>query len=251
MERASASSSSAVMVWPLELVIHNTVRRGGEGGRGHERRFPPMDYLAAIRRDAAAAFELCAREPGRAIPSCPEWSAADLQQHLVDTFRGEVPGYGDDALPPLEAIERAISLLQQNSLSGRDVAHECAVHRWDASEAFGVAYAIEPELACDGVDEFFDAAWPMWLDYFKRPAGNGETLRLRRTDGPKCWLITLDKLPVVTYEDGEVVDVEVRGSASDLVLWLWGRMDPPEVHGDVSVLERMCNPSGRFLSPGF
>jgi hypothetical protein len=124
------------------------------------------------------------------------------------------------------------------------------VHRWDASDGFGVAYAIDPELACDGVDEFFDAAWPMWLDYFKRPAGNGETLRLRRTDGPGRWRVVLGDRAVVTHDDLPG-DVEVSGSASDLVLWLWGRSDPPAVSGDGSVLEGIKNPKGRFLSPGF
>ena len=212
-----------------------------------------MDYLAAIRRDATAVFELCSRDPARPIPSCPGWSAADLQEHLIDTFRGEISGFdeGDADMDARQAVERAVEQLQQNGSTGRDAAHECAVHRWDAFQAFGVDYAIEPELACDGVEEFFDAAWPMLLDHLKRPAGNGETLRLQRSDGPGHWLVTLAERPVVARDATGAHDVEVRASASDLVLWLWGRMDPPEVHGDRSVLERMRNPASRFLSPGF
>lgn len=209
-----------------------------------------MDYVSAVRRDATELFELCSRDLARAIPSCPEWSAADLRAHIIDTFRGEVPGFGDEAFEPGDALRRAIKLLVQDDAPARDVALECAVHRWDGSAAFGVEYAIEPELACDGVDEFFDIAWPMWLDAFKRSAGDGETLRLQRTDGPQRWRVLLQQRPIVRHDDLPG-DVEVRGSASDLLLWLWGRIDPPHVVGDRSVLEGIRNPKGRFLSPGF
>jgi hypothetical protein len=205
-----------------------------------------VDFLAAIERDATATFELCGRDPTRAIPSCAPWSAADLQAHVVDIFRGEVAGFADaaaDDIGPADAVRLAVDLLRQRGAPGRDAAHECAVHRWDASDAFAVTYAIEAELACDGVDEFFDAAWPLWLDHFERHAGNGETLRLGRTDGPDHWLVVLADRPVVTDGDGDsdgdgdgdsdsgAADVEVRGSASDLVLWLWGRTPSRAIEG--------------------
>ena len=209
-----------------------------------------IDYVTAIRRDATALVELCGRDPRRPVPSCPDWTAAELEAHIVDTFRGAIPGFGPDPVDGQGAVEQAVVLLERDSAPARDVAHECAVHRWDACRAFDLEYSIEPELACDGVDEFFDAAWPMLLDYLKRPAGVGETLRLERADGPQRWSVLLGERPVVTHED-RPGDVEVRGSASDLVLWLWGRTDPPDVRGDRAVLESMRNPLGRFLSPGF
>lgn len=195
-------------------------------------------------------LQLCGRDLGRPIQSCPEWTAADLQQHIIDTFRGQIGGFGEDELDPFLAVDRAVTLLQDPQADARDLAHECAVHRWDAATAFGVDYAIEPELACDGIDGFFEAAWPMWLDYFKRPAGSGETLRLRESDGPGRWRVGLENLPVVHHDDLPG-DVEVVGSASQLVLWLWGRSDPPQVVGDRRVLEKIRNPHGRFVSPGF
>lgn len=213
-----------------------------------------IDFVEAVRRDAGAIFELCATEPGRAIPACPEWTAADLTAHLLEMFAGEIAGYEELArgLAPPEALEVALGLLAQDPTSetARAMAHESAIHRWDAAGAFGRDYSIEPELACDAIPSFFEDAWPMLLDYLKRPAGTGQTLHLHRTDGEGEWLVTLAERPIVTREHRKA-DVAVRGSASDLLLWLWGRMDPPEVLGDVTVLEGIRNPRGRFLSPGF
>lgn len=213
-----------------------------------------VDYVAAVRRDAGAIFELCASEPARTIASCPGWTAADVVAHLIDTFAGEIAGYGEIAgeLAPPEALQVALDLLSRDPTSeiARAVAQESAVHRWDATSAFGVDYSVEPELACDSIPSFFEDAWPLLLDYLKRPAGTGQTLHLHRTDGEGEWLVTLADRPIVTREHRKA-DVAVRGTASDLLLWLWGRMDPPEVLGDVTVLEAIRNPAGRFLSPGF
>ena len=213
-----------------------------------------IDYVAAIRRDAAATFELCAQEPTRVIPSCPGWTAADVTNHLLETFAGEVQGYRELAgdLGPSDALGVALDLISKDPRSeiARAVAQESAVHRWDAASAFGLDYSVEPELACDSIPSFFEDAWPLLLDYLKRPAGTGQTLHLHRTDGEGEWLVTLAERPVVSLGHRKA-DVAVRGTASELLLWLWGRTDPPEVHGDVSVLEGMRNPAGRFLSPGF
>ena len=194
---------------------------------------------------------MCDKDLTRAIPSCPGWSAADLRDHVLDTFRGEVPGFGDDVVETAAAVDRAVALLTGADQSARNVAQECAIHRWDASDAFDVEYGVDPDIACEGVTDFFLLAWPMWLDYFKRRAGRGEVLLMTRTDGSERWHVVLGERPAFADEASPLVEVEVRGSASNLVLWLWGRMDPPEVSGDRSVLERMRNPAGRFLSPGF
>lgn len=210
-----------------------------------------VNYVEAVRRDAAATFQLCGGDPERVIASCPGWTATDLVNHLVETFAGTVTGFGEaEGVGPEEALRRALDALVPGSDEARAVAQECAIHRWDASVAFGVDYSVEPELAADSIPSFFEEAWPMLLDYLGRPAGHGETLHLHRTDGEGEWLVTLDHRPVVTGGHHKA-DVAVRGTASDLLLWLWGRMDPPEIQGDRAVLEGIRNPAGRFLSPGF
>lgn len=209
-----------------------------------------MDYAAAIERDASAVFELCGRDLARPIKPCAEWKASDLRQHILDTFEGAFEGYFPAEVEPGQAVARAVELARVQTTAARDVAHECSIHRWDAAVSFDLEHEIEPELAWDMPPAFFTSAWPMLLDYLKRPAGAGETLRLERTDGLGRWVVRLDDRPLVSTEDLPG-DVTVRGTPSDLALWVWGRMDPPEVHGDRSVLEGIKNPQCPFLSPGF
>jgi hypothetical protein len=101
---------------------------------------------------------------------------------------------------------------------------------------------IERGLAVDGIAE--------WLDFTrvfgaKRHASRDETVHLHCTDidtdgeGGE-WLVTL------TSEGAEIEpvhakgDVAARGTASDLDLFLWGRVgfEALEVFGDAGLLER-------------
>jgi hypothetical protein len=207
-----------------------------------------MDYAAAVERDATALFELCERDLDREIPACPGWRAANLRLHIIETFAGEVDGFGEptDDHP----LERVLAALAAARTEAKAVAHECAVHRWDVADAWRLPFEIDSELACEGIEGFFLSAWPLWLEYFKKPAGSGQRLGLHATDSGTRWVVTLDERPVVEHTTGPY-DVEVTGSASDLFLWLWGRFDPPHVEGDRTVLEMMRNPQGRYLSPGF
>ena len=119
----------------------------------------------------------------------------------------------------------------------RRQANELSVHRWDVQNAAGVVDPIARELAVDGIQELFDI-----LPYRPggAPSGHGETIHLHCTDGDGEWLLRLDPDgPVVTNEHAKG-DVAARGSASDLVLMMWGRVpvSSVEVFGDASLLER-------------
>jgi hypothetical protein len=48
-----------------------------------------VDRFEALRRDALGLFALCDQDLTRGVPSCPGWSATDLRDHVLDTFRGE------------------------------------------------------------------------------------------------------------------------------------------------------------------
>lgn len=207
-----------------------------------------MDYAVAVRRDAAAIFDLCGQNHDLEIPACPGWTASDLRTHLIETFAGELPGFGDPTDENLSA--RLDTALDQNPAEAKAVAHECAIHRWDIATAAGETFQIEPALACDGLEDFFRSAWPFLLDYLKRPAGSGERIGLHATDCDVRWVVNLDEQPRVQREAAPT-HVRVAGTASDLFLWVWGRSDPPQVDGDVAVLEMIRNPRGRYLSPGF
>jgi len=128
----------------------------------------------------------------------------------------------------------------------RRMAHETAVHRWDAQLAHGQAEPIGSELARDGIDEYFDVMLPVRKSLVERGwmspprASAGEAYHFHRTDGEGEWLVRFEgDTPTVTHEHGRG-DVAVRGSASDLLLFLWHRIpaDRLEILGDRSLIDR-------------
>ena len=138
----------------------------------------------------------------------------------------------------------------------RRQAQEAAVHRWDAEHALGRRAPIDAELAADGVAEWLDLTT---VRAAAKLVGRGETVHLHCTDTGRMgtestgsastghtgtnageWLVSLTP-------DGPTVDpihakgdVAARGTASDLDLFLWGRVDADalEVFGDAGLLER-------------
>jgi hypothetical protein len=70
--------------------------------------------------------------------------------------------------------------------------------------------------------------------------GRGEWFGFRRTDGTEFWAIRFDAAGLVAC-DGPC-DVELSGTASDLMLFLWNRVGAGEgslvVRGDAALLDR-------------
>jgi predicted lipid carrier protein YhbT len=112
------------------------------------------------------------------------------------------------------------------------------VHRFDAQLAAGDPQPIEHALAVDGIDEFFMLI-PFWRGA-SQLAGNGESMHLHATDGDGEWLVRLGADGVVVTREHAKGDVALRASASDLVLFLYGRRDASagEVFGDAALLDR-------------
>ena len=123
----------------------------------------------------------------------------------------------------------------------RRMAQETAVHRWDAQAALGEPESIEPELARDGIDEMLDVIVPSLLRGAEDAReGRGETYHFHRTDGPGEWLVRFQGEGATVTREHAKGDVAVRGTASDLLLFLWGRLpaEQMEVLGDSSLLAR-------------
>ena len=120
----------------------------------------------------------------------------------------------------------------------RRQANETAVHRWDAQRAAGAVEPVEHTLAVDGIDEFFGLI-PFWRRE-SNVRGVGETIHLHCTDGAGEWLVRLAADAVIVTREHAKGDVAARGSASDLLLFLYGRVGPSalEVFGDASLLDR-------------
>ncbi|MDH6116124.1 uncharacterized protein (TIGR03083 family) [Kitasatospora sp. GAS204A] len=125
---------------------------------------------------------------------------------------------------------------------------ETLVHRVDAELALGLRPEIDPALAADAVAEFL-VNLPFAVGFAPKTAqlrGTGETIRFTRTDGEGDWTVRLDPESfglTPNDADGDTpADATVQGSAADLLLLLYGRLDRTapglEVHGDQELLAR-------------
>jgi uncharacterized protein (TIGR03083 family) len=232
-----------------------------------------LDYLSALRTDStdlAAAARLGLEPP---VLACPGWTVADLVRHtgtvqrhkativrerlrrppraadfpaapssdlLIDWF---VEG-ADDLADTLERTDPATSVWtfhhpdQTAGFWRRRMAHETAVHRADAQSAHGAIAPVPAPLARDGVDEVLDVMLARLRDV---QAGTGESVHLHCTDADGEWLLTLEPDRVRVRLGHAKGDCAARGSASDLLLFLWGRL-PRErlgVFGNAELLARV------------
>lgn len=230
-------------------------------------------YVDAIRREGPALVD-GARKAGVAadVPSCPEWKVADLLSHLgrihryvtrlvIERATERGTHWSQTEPPPVEEridwFAQGVSSLADaltdagagaecwtwtpDKTAGfwaRRMANETAVHRYDAQLAAGAPEPIECDLALDGIDELF-ALIPFW-PRADRVRGNGETLHFHCTDGPGEWLVRLGADGVVVTAEHAKGDVAARGTASDLLLFLYGRVpaEDLDVFGDGSLLAR-------------
>jgi len=225
-----------------------------------------VSYLDTLRSDAAA-LAAAARAAGldAAVPTCPEWDVRKLVHHTGRVFtscaavvreRGPVDFAALPAMPKDDNIvdvfdERAAALVSaladlpedepiwnwfgvEPPIPGfyhRRMAQEVAIHRYDGQTAAGTASPIDTALAVDGVDEMFS------LMANDNPADLGGSLHLHATDAECEWVVrSVDGKLVATPEHAKA-DAAVRGSASDLVLFLWNRIDVTslDVVGDPAV----------------
>ena len=227
----------------------------------------------AIRREGHALGS-AARAAGvdAPVPSCPKWTVTDLLGHMGRIHRwvtrivvdqsqdrgdhwseheppppGELLDWFAQGVDPLADALRdagpdaAVWTWTSDRTSGfwaRRQAVETAVHRYDAQLAANAPAPVEPDLAVDGIDELF---WmvPYW-QWADRVRGNGETLHFHCTDTDGEWLVRVNPDGIVVTLEHAKGDVAARGTASNLLLYLYGRasIDELEVFGDASVLTR-------------
>jgi uncharacterized protein (TIGR03083 family) len=233
----------------------------------------PAKHVDAVRRESVALVD-AARAAGSdaVVPSCPEWTIDDLLAHVgriqrwvngiiatrpdppTDHWRQHEPHAAGDRFDWF--AEGADSLV--TSLGGaspeeevwtwspdhtvrfwaRRMAHEVAMHRWDAQRAAGDAEPVERELAVDGIQEMFDLV-PVRLAA-EAPRGSGETIHLHCTDGDGEWMVRFSENGLVVTNEHGKGDVAAKGTASDLLLLVWGRIPATavEVFGDAALLDR-------------
>lgn len=232
-----------------------------------------LDYPAAVRRDGLALAEAAAvAGPTAPIAGCPGWDVAELVWHVTEVHYfwgtivagrlpdpGQVPALARPVgFPALLAryrvgVERLAGVLtaadpatpvwtwarqQDAAFVIRHQAQETAVHRWDAERAAGRPFSIDPVLAADAVDEFFEHTGALRREAAPLVAG---TIHLHATDAGGEWTISEDAAGALAVERGHLRgDAAVRATASDLLLLLYRRIgrEAVEAHGDADVLER-------------
>jgi uncharacterized protein (TIGR03083 family) len=230
---------------------------------------PELDLAivtAADGRDLLAAADTDWLRP---VPHCPGWNAADLVGHtgailgwiarIVATGERvagrdrETPPVGPAALAPWYSahLDRTLDILAATpadspawTFSGRGerragwwrrrLAVELAIHRWDAQHAArlgGAAPARPLDLAVaeNGIEEYLTEFLPGLLAQ-PEVGGLTGTLHLHATDGPSEWWVDLDARAEAAAVPGHArADTAVRGTESDLLLWLTNRGPVPGV----------------------
>ena len=251
-----------------------------------------LGHLA--RESARFAAVLDAVPAGTAVPTCPEWDADELLWHLcrVQWFWEMVVTsglLGTDQVMEREAarperpatraelashfVDCSRALLDVLTATApatpawtwandktvgfirRRQAHEALIHRIDAELTAGERTGMDPALSADGVDEALRVMYggdaPAWGQF--EPQGE-RTLRIRPTDTPQSWLVTLGQFSGTDPDDGKHYDqasirvantdpsvpatATISGSAADLDCWLWNRPTEGELDraGDPGVL---------------
>lgn len=221
-----------------------------------------VDHVGWTVRDALA---LAAAAEGRLdvpVLGCPGWDVGDLVWHLrevhwfwtaiVEELLTEPPGRPLRPRRPadpqclLSEFRAGIDHLERVFRSAdpaapcwtwssqhdvafviRHQAQEAAVHRWDAQQAAGAPEPIDPLLAADAVDEFLTFPYAPDPEGGVRPVG---PVRLEAGDVPAAWTVRRDEfgalraVPEAGSAEPEPL-ATVRGTASDLLLALFRRLD--------------------------
>lgn len=215
------------------------------------------DAIATIRRETDAFLMAARKGLDPRVPGCPDWDVRELTVHLggVHRFHAAHVGRGVTTRPPkltseppedehlldwlsdgcddlLTALRRAEPDLpawnwaphtpQVASFWPRRMALETAVHRWDAESAHADASGFDLDIAVDGVDEMLTVMGPV-APGPEVPTG---TAVVRTTDADAVWALTLapGRFEVLTAPP-DTPDAALEGTASALLLALWGRVE--------------------------
>jgi uncharacterized protein (TIGR03083 family) len=228
-----------------------------------------QECIAALRREGGALADAARQDPTRPVPYYPGWSVADLVAHTGAVHRWVLEIVRSRATErlPREAYQyrdpvRLLAWFEEGlatlagELGGTDpsepvwsfgadqtvgfwqrrMAHETAIHRWDAQSAFGDPGPIECRLAATGISESLAI-------HVVRPVrgtavgGHGESVALRCDDAPDRWLVVLLQDEVRVEEGDTSATASVAGTASDVWLFVTGRPTVGiRVTGDATVV---------------
>jgi uncharacterized protein (TIGR03083 family) len=236
-----------------------------------------MDFLRSIRQDGGLFYTTAlVADSSLGVPSTPDWTIADLVWHLGEVhwlwatdieLRASDPEqieaskparpttYADVTAWGRSQLDRMIKLLESTpddvavwtwalnesdhtvGFIRRHQVQEVAVHRWDLQSAATNRDPdpIDAEVASDSIDEFLSISLP-WGVNDKKPLPG--SVHLHCIDVAGEWFISPNGTVERAHAKG---DVAVRGTASDLLLALYNRIniDDLDVIGDASLASQL------------
>lgn len=201
--------------------------------------------MAIDRETRRFTGALTAVDPGATVPTCPDWTAADLVWHHAEVqwFWGSIAGdrlTGDDQIEALdetrpvrpetypELIGRSAAMRdrlldavgegpddtvlwswaaeQTLGFTRRRQAHEALIHRVDAELTAGVDPGpLDAALAADGIDELLRVMWAE-LPAWAEFTASGGVISLEATDTADTWLLALGRLTGTSPNSGTTYD---------------------------------------------
>ncbi|NKE61128.1 maleylpyruvate isomerase family mycothiol-dependent enzyme [Lentzea sp. PSKA42] len=240
--------------------------------------FPDLLRLIDERSTAFRAAIASAPSLDLQVPTCPEWTLFDLAQHIGEGRRDWAatvtagPGATSKASAAGSPMPRERDALQvwlaestrqlldalreagpdrgcwtwwgesQSPPTCRAVARhqlqQMAVHTYDAQLTAGAAEPLSQEVALDGVEDFLftccatTSAWP------HEPA----VVDYRTTEG-RSWRVRLSSegARIAAPAGEDTADASAEGTASELVLALYGRipLDSLKLDGDRRIFDQL------------
>lgn len=237
-------------------------------------------YLTCLESDYRRLREVASAAPTAPVPSCPDWTMADLVTHVAQVYKEKtdtmVTGQEQSWPPelpdtdPLGALDATYTALvkeltdrpagestptwykpdQTVGFWVRRMAQETVIHRVDGELAAGVPIApIADDLAQDGVDEvlvrflsYYTYEYPK--EFGELPANcDGRAIRVDTGDA-SLWVRLTPQGVAITNARTEHA-ARISGSPSEVLLWVWRRADSIKVDGDTELVDTLRELLGR------
>ena len=229
------------------------------------------EYLAVLRREGDAFADSIAKALNAPVASCEPWVGTDLLWHMIEVhyswkfiahthlmnpadyvprlkpadedLLSEYRTGLNDLIDVLSLLDPARSCwtwagVQDIAWVIRRMAHETAVHAWDAHMSAGISSEIDAALASDGIHVMVKS------NVREEEGPLSGSVHIHCTDVDGEWLIVpTDTSDVVVTREHSKGDCAIRGSASSLLLGLWRRipMSSLEVIGSADVAAQFMN----------
>lgn len=213
-----------------EWTLFDLAQHIGEGRR---------DWAATVAAGPAPAKS--AAEGASAAPrereALPAWLAESTEQ-LLDALREAGPDRGCWTWWGASQSPQTCGAVARHQLQ------QMAVHTYDAQVTVGAPQPLPDEVALDGVEEFLftcvatTSAWPHKPTAFDFHAGEGHSWRLT-VDGDGARSTRIPAPGSAADEGLDAAGVSVRGTASELVLFVYDRIpaDSLQIDGDAGLFD--------------